>query len=349
MTDKMKGERPGGGQLLCSGYDPQIDFLKGVSILWVLLTHCIPYDVQDKILFCLWGAQAVPLFIIIQVFHSYKKGLENVSLSIKKLKKLWNRIIRPFLITIGVIYVLYLIYGYFTHVSITEQTIKFLKSGGAGPGSYYFGIYLQFVLILPIMAIVMKRFKLWGNLILLIAISEILEVLCCLIHFPDWLYRLLFFRYFFLIYIGFYLVKKELKLNIWLLAITTISCVAIMLFKYGGVNTEPFFLNSDWESQHWICYGYLPFLIYALLTVCRKTNIKASNSLIRIIGKCSYEIFLWQMIYFLAPIQPILIKVFKNDVIATLFYIILSMVVCVTPVLYLKQKKELREIWNTKM
>ena len=156
MADKMISERSWGGQLLCSGYDPQIDFLKGVSILWVLLTHCIPYDVQDKILFCLWGAQAVPLFIIIQVFHSYKKGFENVTLSIKKL---WNRIIRPFLFTIGVIYVLYLIYGYFTHVSITEQTIKFFKSGGAGPGSYYFWIYLQFVLILPIMAILMKRFN----------------------------------------------------------------------------------------------------------------------------------------------------------------------------------------------
>ena len=78
------------------------------------------------------------------------------------------------------------------------------------------------------------------------------------------------------------------------------------------------------------------------------TITKTSNIIIQLIGKCSYEVFLWQMVYFVVPIRPILINVLKNDVIATLFYIILSIGVCVLPVLYIKQKNEIREIWNTK-
>lgn len=345
MADKLITGRTGGGNFLCSGYDPQIDYTKGVAILWVLLTHCVPNEVKDKILFCLWGAHAVPIFLVIQVFHAYKKGFENVSLSIKKL---WKRIVKPFLITIGVIYVLHMIYSHLAHVSITEQTIKFLKSGGGAPGSYYFWIYLQFALILPIMSVVMKRFKLCGNLILLVILSEILELLCCYIQFPDWLYRLLFFRYFFLLFLGFYLVKKVIRINIWSSIIAIFSCLAIILFNYGSVDFEPIFLNSDWKSHHWICYGYLPFLIYVLLTLCSMTITKTSNIIIQLIGKCSYEVFLWQMVYFVVPIRPILINVLKNDVIATLFYIILSIGVCVLPVLYIKQKNEIREIWNTK-
>ena len=58
------------------GYDPFIDFVKGVCIVLVVLTHCLPDIVQFYVLFPLWGRPAVPLFLIIQVLHTYKEGLD---------------------------------------------------------------------------------------------------------------------------------------------------------------------------------------------------------------------------------------------------------------------------------
>lgn len=47
--------------LKTEGYDPYIDYLKGVSIFFVVLAHCLP--MQNCLLFSFWGAQAVPLFL----------------------------------------------------------------------------------------------------------------------------------------------------------------------------------------------------------------------------------------------------------------------------------------------
>ena len=56
------------------GYDPFIDYLKGVCIFLVVLTHFLPHT--EYILFPLWGDQVVPLFLLIQVFHAYKHGVD---------------------------------------------------------------------------------------------------------------------------------------------------------------------------------------------------------------------------------------------------------------------------------
>ena len=40
--------------LRLDGYDPFIDFMKGVCIILVVLTHSLPDNVQDHILSPLW-------------------------------------------------------------------------------------------------------------------------------------------------------------------------------------------------------------------------------------------------------------------------------------------------------
>jgi peptidoglycan/LPS O-acetylase OafA/YrhL len=41
--------------LMKNGYDPFIDFLKGWSILMVILTHALPNSVRDLTFFSVWG------------------------------------------------------------------------------------------------------------------------------------------------------------------------------------------------------------------------------------------------------------------------------------------------------
>ena len=83
-------------KLKSEGYDPFIDFLKGICIVLVILTHCIPSVIRRQTFFAFWGMPAVPIFLIIQVFHSYKKGIDNVKRT--DFIKIWQRIIKPFLL-----------------------------------------------------------------------------------------------------------------------------------------------------------------------------------------------------------------------------------------------------------
>lgn len=159
------------------GYEPFLDFLKGCCILFVIGSHCLP--AQQYILYPIWGQMAVPLFLLIQSFHVFKK--EDVSLDKKSFVKLVNRILLPFFLVTSVAFLLKMIQeGGFTY-NLLKQTIV---SGGIGPGSYYPWLYLQFFLLLPIVFLFINKFSM--NLLLsgiiFILISELLELLCWYIN-----------------------------------------------------------------------------------------------------------------------------------------------------------------------
>lgn len=72
------------------GYDEYLDYLKGMSIIMVLINHGAQ-NIVDMALFPIWIYEAVPMFLLIQVFHAYKKRtVQNPSI-----KKIWERILRP--------------------------------------------------------------------------------------------------------------------------------------------------------------------------------------------------------------------------------------------------------------
>lgn len=76
--------------LVKDGYDPFIDFMKGFCILSVILLHATTHFPGQAYTI----GQCVPLFLLIQVFHYYKKGLENARPF--NIQKVWIRILRPF-------------------------------------------------------------------------------------------------------------------------------------------------------------------------------------------------------------------------------------------------------------
>lgn len=145
-------------KLRTDSYDPFIDYLKAYSIFCVVFAHCLPLQCHKPILFQLWGGMQVPLFILIQVFHAYKKN----TLSHIKYTKIFRRIILPFILTQGIVIGL-LCFG----SSVDAKTIlrNALHGGGVGPGSYYFWIYLQFTFLLPLLfpLVVKNKLKLIGG------------------------------------------------------------------------------------------------------------------------------------------------------------------------------------------
>ena len=308
------------------GYDPFINFLKGISIFFVVLTHCLP--AQQYLLFSLWGSQAVPLFLLIQVFHAYKKGTPN-KMSVSSLKKLYKRIVLPFLILLFVQSLLMLISGH-EFIDIIKDA---MFSGGIGPGSYYVWIYVQFFFLLWLLKSLFMHVSGGGLLILLTVISEAIEMFCIYTCIPDSLYRLLFFRYFFLIYLGYMWTIRGIALNRTTLFLSILSIFFIIMFNYININFEPFFFKTAWKTFHWICYFYTAHLFIFLLNKSYLILGEKIKYIFCLMGKSSYEIFLLQMFVF-TFFQIQWLSFIGNKYIMVMLSVLLTTSLSICPVLF---------------
>lgn len=236
------------------GYDPFIDFVKGFCILSVVLTHSLPTVCQDYLLFMLWGGMAVPLFLLIQVFHAYKAGLDSHKkiLSLKVVK----RIVVPFLLTLCFVGVIRVLKGN----PLNEVVLGFL-TGGGGAGSYYPWIYIEFAVLLVLFRPFLKRLKIHQIFLCFLVQSILLEYVCSATTISPWLYRITFFRYLFLIALGIDWVYNGIKLDKKRLLLSIIGACFIVLFQYFNPDLEPLFFHTAWNSFHWVCYFYVAYLL----------------------------------------------------------------------------------------
>ncbi|MBR1785721.1 MAG: acyltransferase family protein [Paludibacteraceae bacterium] len=279
------------------GYEPFIDFMKGLCILWVVLTHSIPYHWQQMIGFPFWGAQAVPIFLLIQSYHYFKhEDLPTVNWG-----KLFKRIILPYLVVESII-VLHIIIAYLCGSGVLSTPLRSLfLLGGNGPGSYYVWIYLQFALIiLPLFGWLQKKLAFsdftWG--IVFVIVSEVLEILCSIWHPSEYIYRLLAFRYIFLAY-GGYIWAKHFITNNWItINLSIISIISIYIFQYKNFTFEPWIFNTDWRYFHWFCYFLAIFLLPAIANISYRLMGGVFAEFIKYLGKYSYQIFLFQLLVF---------------------------------------------------
>ncbi len=131
-----------------------IDFLKGLCIICVVLTHSLPNHVMKAIVFVAWGSMAVPLFLLLQSYHMFHadklrkdSGLKSKSYKEQyNLVKLWKRIAKPFAFVTIITGVILIVLGH-APVGVIKSAIV---NGGIGYGCYYVWIYLQFFLLLPL-------------------------------------------------------------------------------------------------------------------------------------------------------------------------------------------------------
>lgn len=246
----------------------------------------------------LWIEQAVPLFLLIQVFHANKRDM----LVYPEPSKIWHRIQKPFLL-IQLVFILY----HFLRCTVKDESILYslthmLYNGGSGPGSYYIWIYIQIAILCPLMYRWVKSkfaFLIFG------ALCIMLEIFCSVANMPENVYRLLCFRYVFLIYLGYLWVKNDgIVLNKKTILLSLISAMAIVMLNithnhFPCMNFEPWVFDTNWTAFHWFTY-FLPWSLEAFV-ICKfylwKPDCKI-NRLVLLCGKRSYEIFLWQMLVF---------------------------------------------------
>lgn len=268
------------------GHDDFIDFIKAYAILCVLIGHT--FLLLDKIGYGIWAGTQVPLFILVQTFHYYKK--EESSINIKKIA--W-RVLLPFFIFEVVIFIISIIRGIDCNILIN----KMLQRGGFGPGAYYPWIYFQVALLLPFFAGLLNKTNKYVSLTVFLILCEGLEIILSIFDMPDGLYRLLVLRYIFLLYLGWIWAKEGIKLNGLTICLSLFSLIATIYFEYFSINDEPWFYVTGWRFHRWPCYIWVAYGLTSVLYVlwkkicCHQLFIKVTRTL----AAASYEIFLVQM------------------------------------------------------
>lgn len=117
---------------------------------------------------------------------------------------------------------------------------------------------------------------------------------------PESLYRLLALRYIFLILLGYLWVKQGIVLNKQTIVLAIFSLFATLFFSYTNFDLEPLFFNTGWKNHRWICYYFMSTVLIFLLKKVyeRISNFEFADKVIRLIGKCSYDIYIFQMAVF---------------------------------------------------
>lgn len=269
-----------------TGFEPFFDFLKAYAIICVLIGHTFPF--MDKVGAPFWLGMQVPIFVLVQAFHVLKKPYSRLDL-----KKLFYRILLPYLVVLLGIILVYLLLGEINNTVI----IKGLIDGGYGPGSYYPWVYIQLAIILHFVRPLFDKGNTAGQAILWIVVCEGFEILESCINLPDPIHRLLAVRYLFLIYLSWRWVKEGIVINKVTILLSILSGLSIAYFFYCKFDNEPLFYTTGWSCHRWPCYFYVSTLLCYLLHIIYVSISKISfvGGAINFLAKCSYEIFLVQM------------------------------------------------------
>ena len=275
-----------------------IDYLKGIAIIMVILTHVgFASDiVKTNFLFPYFIYMAVPIFMLITGFNyanSYiKRNCEEFN-QMYNLKLLITRFLR---LTIPFIIILLLEYTcHFQSILRHSFIINFLR-GGTGEGNYYFPVMLQLIFFFPILYYFFKRY---GRkfLIFIFLISLLFEIICAITNLCNGIYRHISIRYFFFVSLGSWL-KLTPKISTGTLITSfAIGINAITLFMYNAeVVSYPF---NHWRQTNLIFAFYIfPIFAYIYYNFAYKEFNNIFGKILQLSGKASWHIFLIQMFVF---------------------------------------------------
>ena len=292
-----------------SFYVLQIDLIKGLAIISVILLHTFPRPmlVQTYSQFHIW--QAVPIFFILMGITS---GISFSRREYTRIKQFYSRdyflrrferLIVPFLI----VFLISLVWGIYHNKFYIGWLSLIGRLPVPGPGNYFVSILLQYIFIFPLIYILYKKSpKLM--LITLFSIDTLFQLVAPYLSIFDsvpYLYSACIFRYFSAIALGLYISEDLLtsghieilsKKNRFILIGIPISIVYLLMARF---TRQPFFLFSDALAfQNVISFFYPLLLVVVMLRIFPdKTDNALLNSLATI-GKASYHIFLIQILFF---------------------------------------------------
>lgn len=273
-----------------------IDYLKAVCVILVIITH---YDWADKtsLVFTMVINMAVPVFLILT---GYNFAMSNQKKTDGKIIGMYGwRVIKPklirFLLPFFVICILEIVLLYIEGKNI--NLFRIFAMGAYGPGSYYVPVMLQLLVIFPIIYIVVR----WNakiGLLAAAAMNIIFEIIIQIAGVEKYYYRLMIGRYILLIAFGCYLYlhpKSRIKpyQMVCMMAAGLMYIISTLHFDY-----QPLLFEYWTPTAMPVDFYIFPIVVLLFRKFYHSTIPGRVGLLLAEIGKASYHIFLFQMVYY---------------------------------------------------
>jgi peptidoglycan/LPS O-acetylase OafA/YrhL len=312
-------------------YFPQIDFVKGLAIISVLLIHSLSPALLLAIYSDLTISLAVPIFFIIMgitTVISFKK--EQISSLFQMYSKdYFLKKIKRYFIPFAFIVIFAVIYINILNVIASVPPLfsfdfVFLPLYGVIPpfgaaGDYFISVLFQFILIAPVMYWIFKRSPAL-LVVLCFSLDLIFEILAfyliptggtCLegnFLLADLFYRRLILRYLAILSLGFYIANEFIenrhvdlfsRRNLFMAILAPFSVVYLLYIH--GISLP--FLRPEFQVGNMFTAFYTAVIVitllnyYPIIAKSLKKMFKA-QFLFLYIGKASYHIFLVQALFY---------------------------------------------------
>ena len=252
------------------------------------------------LLFPFWIDMAVPIFMYVSGYLNAQsfiyKGIHTLW-EMYSFDNLYNKLIR-FIVPFTLIYIIQIVIRIFSlnqSLSVSDL-LKMYLHGAEGPGSYYVPCMIRFIFIFPIVYFSVVKYKKLGLLICFLfnLIYEIVQRACGM---NANLYRLLVFRYIFVIACRCYFRLYGLKIRL-LHSIFSLLIGIAYIYLVSYTNYIPKVIIHWTNTSLFTTFFILPFVNCYL---CH--SISNVPQIIVLIGKTTFDIFLAQAtIYFILPV-----------------------------------------------
>lgn len=276
-----------------------IDLLKGICIIFVIVTHFSWRD-EEKLqyYFPYWLNMAVPIFMIISgyvyAFSFRKHKIETVS-DAYSLKCVVPKIVR-YTVPFAIAYIIEIVYMIMTGRFVAEEGVilnlvsNFIV-GGYGPGSYYFPLMIQFIFVYPIIYFIVRKHDFKGVIIVGV-LNAIFELIQYSYHLSYSSYRLLILRYILLIAVGCHISREDFKMRKVVMIISFVVG-ALFIYKCNFMEYEPRIITHWTKTSYLACLYILPI---ATIMILKLKSVRFIP--LEFLGKASYNIFLAQMVWY---------------------------------------------------
>lgn len=299
----------------------QVDLLKALMILLVIIDHSIAYANLYGKGFELWERIAIPMFLIIMGFNMGKSFAREGNKSLRELyswnyfkKKFW-RYVYPYII----LYIIGTIFGFILYGATFPDTfnknwfleyIVFQKSLLEGPGNWFIPVLFQSILIMPLLYKAFSKYpklslilcfiiEFFWHLVIFFVIGEVSSLEDLLLEIN--------FRYIILLYlsalgIGLWFSKNhnlfsKKNLFVWILFPLILTyMIAWDFFSFRLAIDGAEIVRGDYN---YLTYLYSAFIFLIAMKLIPQNPKSKISKLFSTVSSATFHIYLVQDIYFI--------------------------------------------------
>jgi len=286
---------------------PQIDNIKGIAIVCVLLLHTVPLAFLIESYSTLFIWQAVPIFLIaigLTWYYSFRKSDSSTLgelYSGRYIMRRLSRFLTPLLLVFAIDLTVTIATNSFGPSMVS--TIAMVMVGIMPtylPGNYFVSLILQLIFIAPLLYYFFTRSP---GLALIATFAIDLGFELSGPYIPYSVYSICILRYLAALGLGFYIAPELLskgKLDlmdrrfVFIVPLAAMSAIFLVLYNSSSF---PLF-RAEWGTQNLLSFFYPMLLVVLLFRFHLYVSRIDRRHLLELLGRASYHIYLVQMLYF---------------------------------------------------